>query len=459
MGDEATKNNRKKSDLTQGNLWKQLIFFALPLLASSLIQQLYSTVDLIFVGHFLGKEASAAIGSSSLLITCVIGFFTGMSIGANVLAATFFGSKQYDELKALISTIMLFGMISGIILTVIGYFSAPFFLKLMHTPDDIYAISIRYLRIYFISLVPIALYNIGAGILRGMGNSKSPTIAQFIGGLVNVLGNILFVGYFNFGITGAALTTVFSQTIAMVLVCRKICLLDKSYALQPTKMSLKISSLKKILIVGMPAALQAIIVTLSNLIVQSNINSLGVDTIVGFTAYFKVELFIYLPIVAIGQANITFVGQNIGAGKMNRAVKGTRASIVLGLLITLFTSALLLLFPQHVLQLFTKEASVLAVGMEIMKTTIPFYVLYVFLEVFASFIRGTGRSLPPTLIILFNMCLIRPLYVTLMIQNNPTPRAISFAYPITWFTTSVCLFLYYLHTKKAFLFQKELTKS
>lgn len=441
----------KQEDLTQGSIVKPLVLFALPLLGSSLIQQMYNTVDIIFVGQLLGKEAAAAVGASSLLVACMVAFFTGTSIGSNVLAARFFGSKQAEEIKAVVSMAFAISVVGGLALTLVGYALAPMFLRWVNVPDAIYGLSLEYLRIYIASLTSIAGYNIGAGVLRGLGDSRSPMIYQLLGGLVNIAANALFIGGFQWGVQGSAWATLFSQSLAAVLVFRRLALLDQAYCLRLQAMHLKFDTLRDIMLIGVPVGIQAMLVTLSNLIVQNHINMLGIDSIAAFTAYFKVELFIYLPIVAIGQANITFASQNIGARKPGRAIRGTRASIALGLGVAIVSSTIALLFCEQAFRLFTRDASVIDIGTQIAISIFPWYFMYVFFEVLAAFIRGSGKNLEPTLIILVNMCLIRPLYVMIISRLAPEAVAIAWVYPITWFTTSVCMGLYYLKLRKSIL--------
>lgn len=438
----------KQADLTQGNIVKPLILFALPLLGSSLIQQMYNTVDIIFIGQLLGKEASAAVGASSLLVACMVGFFTGLSIGSNVLAARFFGSKKYKELKAVVSMAFVVSVGGGLVLTLLGYALAPLFLRWLNVPDTIYCLSLEYLRIYIASLTSMVGYNIGAGVLRGLGDSRSPMIYQLIGGIVNIAANALFIGWFEWGVQGSAVATLLSQSLAAVFVFRRLALLDQAYCFSLRELRLKFDTLRAMMLIGVPAGIQAMLVTLSNLIVQNHINMLGIDSIAAFTAYFKVELFIYLPIVAIGQANITFTSQNIGARKPDRAIRGTSVSIALGLGVTIVFSTIVLLFCEQAFLLFTRDASVIGIGTQMVMSVFPWYFMYVFFEVLAAFIRGNGKNLEPTLIVLVNMCLIRPIYVMIISQFEPNAVAIAWVYPITWFTTSVCMGLYYLKLRR-----------
>ena len=434
--------------LTSGSIRRQLIFFALPFLGSSLIQQLYNMVDLMFVGKLLGKEASAAVGASSLLVTCMIGFFTGMGVGVGVAAARCFGSGNKKELNEVIHTAAGLTVLGSVILAVVGWIGAPGFLKWMNTPEDIMALAVAYIRIYFLSILSIISYNISSGILRALGNSKSPMLYQLAGGIANVLGNTLFIYFLQMGVQGAALATLLSQSVAAGLTVLHLCRLQEEYRLKFRQIRIYRTMCRQIFGIGIPAAVQAMIITLSNIIVQSQINTLGVDSIAAFTAYFKVENFIYLPIMAFGQANMTFAGQNIGAGQTERMKKGTRTALVFGIGVTVLISTLVLLHADAAFGLFTSDPAVMEIGKKLAFTTFPFYFLYVFLEVLSGAIRGAGQAFAPMVIIVVNMCVIRILILKVIMILDPSAVGVAHMYPITWLSTSVCMILCYFWLPK-----------
>ena len=278
--------------LTKGSIGKSLLFFLLPILISSLIQQLYSTVDLIFIGIFCGTESTAAIGASNLIITCLIGFFNGMAVGTNVVAAHIYGQENESDLKKVINIVFISGTIGGAILMFIGMFFAPTFLRLMNTPVSIMDIAVRYLRIYMMSMISIVLYNLCSGILRALGDSKSPMIFQIIGGSTNIISDIIFIGFFKMGVEGAAIGTFLSQTLASILFIIHICRHTSKVNFNISFKNFDNKLFNRILIIGVPAGIQSIVITLSNIIIQSNINGFGVDAIAAFTAYFKIEMII-----------------------------------------------------------------------------------------------------------------------------------------------------------------------
>lgn len=437
--------NRTKEtiNLTEGPIGRQLIRFALPLFLGSLLQLLYNTVDLIFAGQFLGKEASAAVGASSLIVTCILGFFTGMSVGVGVVIAKAVGEGDSLRVHRAIHTAAGMTILFAVLFTAAGLLLAPAVLRWMDTPEDIMASALVYLRLYLCSLFSIVSYNIGSGILRALGNSSAPMRYQLFGGIANVFGNAFFICVLDWGVRGIAMATVCSQTLAAVFTILHLWKLEGEVQFRFRKIALDFGICRKILSIGIPAAVQAIVITLSNLIVQANINRLGVDSIAAFTAYFKVENFIYLPIMAFGSASSTFTSQNCGASLPQRVKKGTRMAILLGIATTMVTSWTVLLFAEQLFGLFATEAEVITLGMQIAWTTYPFYFIYVFLEVFASTIRGAGKTLVTMVIIVVNMCLVRTAALTVMMHLNPTVTGVAIIYPLTWTCTAVCLFLYY----------------
>lgn len=336
--------DNQTKDLTQGPIGRQVFFFALPLLGGSLIQQLYNTVDLIFVGQFLGKSASAAVGAGSLLVTCILGFFTGLGVGVGILAARAFAMGKEKELGRTVHCTAGLALIFSVLFTLIGVIFTPVFLEWLNTPENVMDQAVVYLRIYMLGLFSIVSYNLGLGILRAMGNSRSPMLYQLAGGILNVAGDAFFICGLDFGVAGAALATVCSQTLAAILVIGRLAGLKAPCGLKISQIRIYRKLTRQIMGFGIPAAIQSIVITLSNLIVQSGINGLGVDSIAAFTAYFKIENFIYLPIMAFGQAASTFTSQNIGAGQRQRVRKGACITILLGTAVTLFVSGFILFF-------------------------------------------------------------------------------------------------------------------
>ena len=440
------KNN--SHTLTKGSVGKGILLFALPLLGSSLIQQLYSTVDLIFVGQLLGTKASAAIGASGLIVTCMIGFFNGMAVGTNVFAARHYGARRFEQLKKLIQTIVWTGIIGGFFLTVIGLVLSPVFLTWMGTPESIFPLAVRYLRIYMASMISVVSYNLLSGVLRALGDSRTPMLYQFFGGIINVFADFIFLYVFHMGVEGTAFATLFSQTFAAIGVMIHLYRLKKTYALRIRFSDCSLKEFTDILKVGVPAGVQSIIITLSNIIIQSQINTLGVTSVASFTVYFRVELIIYLPIVALGQAVVSFIGQNYGAGNWERIKKGNRLCIFGGSLITFAACILLIIAMPVILNVFTKDAAVAAQTLEIVKVTFPFYFFYTVLECFSSNLRGFGKAFLPMIVTVISFCGFRIVALFALMAKNPSPDKVALSYPISWGIAAAAMAILYVRNNR-----------
>ena len=440
------KNN--SHTLTKGSVGKGILLFALPLLGSSLIQQLYSTVDLIFVGQLLGTKASAAIGASGLIVTCMIGFFNGMAVGTNVFAARHYGAKRFEQLKKLMQTIFWTGIIGGLLLTVIGLVLSPVFLTWMGTPESIFPLAVRYLRIYMASMISVVSYNLLSGVLRALGDSRTPMLYQFFGGIINVFADFIFLYVFHMGVEGTAFATLFSQTFAAVGVMLHLYRLKEPYALRIRFSDCSLKEFADILKVGVPAGVQSIIITLSNIIIQSQINTLGVTSVASFTVYFRVELIVYLPIVALGQAVVSFIGQNYGAGNWERIKKGNRLCIFGGSLITFAVCILLIIAMPVILNVFTKDAAVAAQTLEIVKVTFPFYFFYTVLECFSSNLRGFGKAFLPMIVTVISFCGFRIVALFALMAKNPSPDKVALSYPISWGIAAAAMAILYVRNNR-----------
>ena len=440
------KNN--SHTLTKGSVGKGILLFALPLLGSSLIQQLYSTVDLIFVGQLLGTKASAAIGASGLIVTCMIGFFNGMAVGTNVFAARHYGARRFEQLKKLIQTIFWTGIIGGLLLAVIGLVLSPVFLTWMGTPESIFPLAVRYLRIYMASMISVVSYNLLSGVLRALGDSRTPMLYQFFGGIINVFADFIFLYVFHMGVEGTAFATLFSQTFAAVGVMIHLYRLREPYALRIRFSDCSLKEFTDILKVGVPAGVQSIIITLSNIIIQSQINTLGVTSVAAFTVYFRVELIVYLPIVALGQAVVSFIGQNYGAGNWKRIKKGNRLCILGGSLVTFAICILLIIAMPIILRVFTKDTIVAVQTLEIVKVTFPFYFFYTILECFSSNLRGFGKAFLPMIVTVISFCGFRIIALFVLMAKNPSPDKVALSYPISWGIAAAAMAILYVRNNR-----------
>lgn len=433
----------KVYDLTQGEIGKPLLLFALPLLGSSFIQQLYNTVDLWCTGFFISKEAMAAVGASSMVIVCLVGFFTGVSVGMSVLIANAYGAGDQDKIRRGVNSSVTIGILVGLILMGIGIAGAPLFLGWMHTPESILADAVLYVRIYFLSMIPLVIYNICSGNIRALGNSRAPLLMQLTGGIINVVLDIVLLQIMENGIAGVALATLFSQGVAAWLAVRWLKKGNggKSAALKKLILDKKI--LAEVIRLGVPAGLQTLVIALSNVVIQYVINGFGVDAMAAFAAYLKVELPIYLPLVAFGQAIMTFSGQNAGAQKTERLKKGVYICMGMGIVYAAAASFLLIWFGEQAFGLFSRDPQVIAYGNMLIRITFPFYFIYAILEVLADAIRGAGRSLAPMVIILLNICILRSVVLIILVHMVGELRVVGISYPVAWLTCAVCLAVYW----------------
>lgn len=430
----------KQSDLTKGNIIKGLILFGLPLFFGSLFQQLYGTADVIFVSRILGKNAAAAVGASSIIVTCLIGLFAGISVGTGVVVANGFGSKNEGRMKKAMQSAILIGVVGGISLMIVGIACSKKILSGMHTPKEIMKNALIYIRIYFMAIPMMILYNICAGILRAIGNVRLPFWVLMGGGVLNVIVDILFIQYLDLEIAGAALATLISQGVTACILLVYIVKKEKVFC---RKIKPDWGIIGSILKIGIPSGIQSVLLTLSNLVVQYHINELGEDSIAAFTVYFKTENFIYMPILAFGQVMLTFTGQNIGASNIQRVKKGFLQCNLLSMAVTICLAALFTIFPTLLLEIFSKDEEVNRLVIEIIGITFPCYFLYSIMEVTGSAIRGMGKALPSLVIMLLALCGSRILLIQWVMQYWSSVRAVAIVYPLTWFIAAICFLGYY----------------
>lgn len=435
---------RKQRDLTEGNIVKGFLMFALPLLGGSLFQQLYSTVDMLFVGNFLGKNDAAAVGASGILVTCLIGLFTGISVGAGVVAAQYFGAGKNKELEDTIWNTLVFGAVGGILLMAVGFCGAEAALKCLNTPETLMEGALEYIRIYFLAMAAMILYNMCAGLLRAMGDSQTPFFVLAAGGILNVFMDGIFLLVLKQGIAGAAMATVISQTFTAIALLLNI--MKRNPLIWKRRIRARL--LGKIIKIGFPLGIQSMIITLSNIFVQYYINGFGENTVAAFAVYFKAENLVYLPIMAFGQAMVTFTGQNMGAGKYKRIFKGALSCNLLAGSLILILGLAAWKFGQEILGAFCKDTEVIEIGMEIIKVTFPLYFLYSIMEVTGGIIRGIGKSLPSMIIIVINLCGIRILLLHILVNLKNSVSAVAAVYPATWLLAAICFIVYYICWKK-----------
>lgn len=431
----------RTTDLTEGPIAPRLAAFAVPLLLGSMIQLLYSTVDMIFAGRAIGSEAAAAVGSSGLIVICMISLFSGIGSGAGVCAATSFGRRDMRELSVTVQTSAGISIAMAVGLTLAGEAAAHAILRAMDTPDAIIGDAVLYIRIYLLSLPSMIIFSIGSALLRAVGDSRSPMLCQLAGGIANVGGNALFICVLEMGVAGAALTSVVSQSAAAFFTVRRLCRETGGAPLRLESIRIDAAAARRIFGIGIPAAVQSLAVSLSNLFVQASINLLGVGSIAAFTSYFKAEALLFLPIIAMGQAAMTFTAQNAGAGREDRVRAGMRAALAISCGTTIAISCALLIARVQLIGVFTSDADVIALGAGIVVVTFPFYFLYAVMNVLASVLRGRGRAVLAMGAVIFSMCAARPLLIAAAMRLAPTASGVAAIYPLTWAIADICLAL------------------
>ena len=442
MTDKQTLN------MTNGRIGPMMIAFILPLIGSSIFQQLYNTADFFFVGNFLGKTAAAAVGASSSLVVCSIGLFSGISLGTGVVIAQAIGAGKEEKAEKALYSSFVFGIIGGFLLMILGMIFAPAILRILDTPEQVIPDAVRYIRIYFLSLPASILYNMGSSALRAWGDSKTPFRILVICGLVNILGDFVFICILPLGIAGVAIATIVCQWLSLLMVLHCLVCGDKTIQFSFDKLSVDGQILKSVLHIGLPSGIQTIVISLSNVIIQYYINGLGETAVAAFATYYKVENFIYLPIMAFGQAATTFSGQNTGAGQFGRIQKGTGLAACMGVVVTACIVGVMLLFPETVFGFFIKDEEVVLDTMKIAMVSFPFYWLYPIMEVTGGALRGMGYAVSSMVIILISLCGTRILLLNIFNRQFGSLSAIASVYPITWALAAGCFLVLFLIVMK-----------
>ena len=434
----------EKNAIVEGPIWKAILYFFFPILFGTFFQQLYNTVDAVIVGQFLGKQALAAVGGgTSTIINLLIGFFTGLASGASVVIYHRYGSGNIDKTKQAINTAMAISIASSIIITAVGLLTAKASLEIIKTPDDILPQALKYMRIYYAGSTALVVYNMGTGVFRALGDSRHPLYFLIIGCICNIILDIIFIGAFKMGVEGAAFATVISQAISMLLTLVSLAKLKDGLKYRVLESRFNITELKEMLRIGLPSGIQSMLYTLSNLLIQSSVNSFGTYTAAAWAAYGKLDCMFWMIINAFGIAITTFVGQNYGAGKTDRVRKGVRTTILFAGGTTIVISLIYCLFARYAYMLFTQDENVINIGVEIIYIIAPTFITYITVEILSGTIRGAGKALVPTVICLTGICGIRVLWVCIVSPLIGTLSSVIVCYPITWVITSILFLTYY----------------
>ena len=430
-------------DMTVGTPWKLIAGFAFPVFLSHVFQQLYNTADSLIVGKYLGTESLAAVSSSGPLIFLMVSFFTGTAMGAGVVISKYFGAKDDNAVSKGVHTAYALGIISGILITLLGLGFTPTLLRLMNTDADILPEAIQYFSVYFCGSLFVVLYNISTGIMNAVGNSRRPLYYLVMSSVMNLLLDFLFIGVFRWGVWAAALATVISQVFSAVLCFVYLLRVDSVCRLSLSKLRIHRDTLGEILRYGLPAGIQNSVIALANVLVQTNINSFGKEATAAYGSYAKLEGFAFLPITSFTMALTTFTGQNLGAGQYDRAKKGSRFGILCAVVLAEIIGILFFLLAPTLIGLFSNDPTVIAYGVRQAKTESLFYCLLAFSHAVAAVCRGAGKAFVPMSIMLSVWCILRISYITLVMHFVHEIGMIYWAYPLTWGISSVIYFFYY----------------
>lgn len=456
---KSTMSSTQANDITHGVIWKQLLFFFFPILLGSFFQQFYNTADSIIVGRFLGKDALAAVGGSAgMIIALIVGFFMGLTSGASVIVSQYFGYGDQEKVNDGIHTIYAFSIIGSIFITIIGILASPSILSIMNTPEELMSDSILYLQIYFGGIFFTFIYNTGSGLLRALGDSKRPLYSLIACCMINVILDLLLILVFDMGIAGAAIATVIAQAISAFMVTWYLMHSDNLCQFSLRSIRMHGSTLKSELILGLPGGLQYAMYSISNMIIQSAVNKFGTDTTAAWAAYGKMDAIFWMVSGACGLSITTFVGQNYGAGKMNRVRKSIRVCIGMDFAISIFMSLFFILLRIPLFHIFVDDASVVEIGSQMLMLMTPFYAVFVFTEVFSGALRGMGDVIIPTLITVGGICVLRVAWIFLVVPFYPTLTVTLLNYPLSWILTSILFLIYYLHRIKKIKFHQNTEK-
>lgn len=433
---------KKSTVMTEGSIWKKIFFFSIPLILGNLFQQLYNTVDSIIVGNYIGSEALAAVGSSGSLINLLIGFCIGASAGAGVVIAQFYGAQDREGVRKAVHTTIAIAIAAGAVLTVVGIVATPILLKAMGTPQEVFDQASIYLKVYFGGILFSVVYNMSAGILNAVGNSKRSLVYLMIAATSNIFLDLLFVVVLKMGIVGVAIATDISQLLSCIFIILFLVRSEDVYRVKLKDIRCYDNLLGKILKIGLPTGVQNIVISLSNVIVQSSVNSFGAVAMAGFAAYIKVDGFNILPVLSFSMAATTFVGQNVGAGRLDRVKKGMYVSVAMGIIYTVCTGILLLTFAPQVIGVFTQNGKVVEYGVYIMKFFCPFYWMLGILHILAGTIRGTGKTMQAMVVFLFSLCIFRVLWIWGAMSVSHKIGGVMLGYPLSWLVGLVMILIY-----------------
>lgn len=433
---------KRSTTMTEGSIWRQIIRFSIPLILGNLFQQLYNTVDSIIVGNYIGSEALAAVGSSGSLINLLLAFCIGASAGAGVIISQYYGAGDAKGMKTAVHTTLAISVVSGAVMTVVGIAVTPIVLRWMGTPQEVFSQSVIYMRIYFGGILFSVIYNFAAGILNAVGNSKKALQYLVIAAGSNVVLDWVFVVVFHMGVEGVALATDIGQFLSFIFIIRFMVKSEDMFRvyLKEVRMDMKMAG--KIIKVGLPTGIQNMVISFSNVVIQSSVNSFGSTLMAAFAAYVKIDGFNIMPVMSFSMAATTFTGQNVGAKKYDRVKRGMWVAMGMGVVYTFITTVLLLRFGSQIMGVFVNDAEVISLGVYILRFFCPFYFILAIMHILAGTVRGTGKTLPPMFIIIFALCVYRVIWINITVPIFREMKWIFMAYPISWAIGAVLMVLY-----------------
>ena len=436
--------NEKKNTvlMTEGGIFKNLLFFAAPLILGNLLQQMYNAVDSIIVGNYVGSNALAAVGAGASLIYLLIAFSLGASVGAGVIVSQYLGAKDKEGVHKAVHTAMTISIILGLILTAGGILFSRKLLVMMNTPAEILDDAACYLRIYSYGLIFNVVYNMAAGILNAAGNSRRSLMYLAAAAVVNIFMDLLLIAGLKIGVAGAAIATNFSQAISCILALWFLFRVPADYRISLKSLRIHKAMALRIIQIGLPTGIQNMVISFSNILIQASINQYGATAVAGFSAYLKIDGFNILPVLSFSMAITTFIGQNYGAGKYDRMKKGMWVTLFMGIVYTVLTGILLLTFSGQIMRLFSEDVGVIAYGQTAMRYFCPFYWILAILHSLAGTVRGTGKSIPPMVVLLVSLCLFRIVWIQLVLPYYTSIEGIFILYPISWLVGAVLMILY-----------------
>lgn len=432
-----------KHSMSEGVIWKSITFFAMPLFLGNLFQQLYNTADSLIVGNFLGSNALAAVSSSGNLIFLMVGFFNGIAVGAGVVIARYFGAKDFLSMQKAIHTTIAFGLISSVILTILGTLLAPQILILMDTPVNVLPESTTYFRIYFMGSIGLVMYNIFVGILQAVGDSRHPLNYLIISSIINIVLDLVLIIVFHMGVGSAACATIIAQFISAMLCLRRLMKTTDEVRVELKQIKVHRDMLQLIVRYGLPSGFQNSIIAIANVVVQSNINAFGEMAMAGCGAYSKIEGFAFLPITSFTMALTTFVGQNLGAKQYERCIQGAKFGMLCSMILAELIGVVIFIAAPILTAAFNNDPHVILYGTDRARIAAPFFFLLAYSHSISAILRGAGKSMVPMIVMLIFWCVVRVSVLTMMMQLTNTIDIVYWIYPITWSLSSIAFFYYY----------------